>query len=50
MKQINYDPKKDILPPDKFAPCTGNEGEMMMLPKDVTVKMISSEYDVIHLR
>ena len=47
MEQIFYNPAYDIQPEDRFAPTTENA---MRLPKEVKVKFIGSEQDVMHLR
>jgi len=47
MEQIHYNPADDTQPEDKFAPTTENA---MQLPKDVAVRFIGSEQDVMHLR
>lgn len=41
MNSFAYDPAQDIMPEDKFAPCT--LGENLHLPKEVTVKFIGCD-------
>jgi hypothetical protein len=49
MEQIVYDPTQDLQPDDKFAPCSVGS-DVLHLPKDVAVKFIGQESDVISLR